>query len=772
MFKIKKVSTKFFLFSSIAVMLSTAVAIFSNTNLFLKALYSLEIKVIKNDVVINASPFEQGIGKLNSDVRFLSSLPEIKRLLNQNSKVDKKSLENTFRSVLKANPDYFQIRLINNNETGKELIRVERSGKEVLIIPEIDTQEKGSEGYFQNTIRKKHGEIFVSRVSLNREKGKIQIPYVPVIRAGIPIYLDHKRISAILVINMDVSKRLKLLRERIKDYRDLFLTNEFGQYILHPDRSKEFGFSFGKKDNLFVDYPFLKKLDTDKYIINKNRIFIKHKLNLNLPGLQNQYFLTESIELNIALKELFLAQRNIWYINISFVLVILLLMAFFSNRMFKRLENIYKFSKDYLLSKRINEELLDLKGEDEISALSNSLKNMANDILTQKKEALNLKNKADKANRVKSAFLANMSHEFRTPLNSIQNFSQTLASDLTGNQKEQAEMILKSSSHLLRLVNEILDVSEVDKERVVLNLEKSSLREPINEVYQNYFHTIEDKGIKFDLSFDSDLDRIYKFDPDKLKRILANILKFSMFETLIGTINIQVELISIDRDRGYHNISILVSDTGKHIEYNVLNRIFKKEENDEENENDDSFLGLKISRRICKIMGGDLKISSLEGIGTKYLVTIPLIPVEFIKNQGSLLEEGTDPSKLRILLVDDNEINQAVIITLLDEIKIPYKTALNGQEALDILLNEKESFEIILMDINMPVMNGIKTTKIIRENYGDNHYIIGITANSFSDNIDEIIKAGANKCMAKPLDKEELLMHIAQVKNKKFDQAS
>ncbi len=387
-------------------------------------------------------------------------------------------------------------------------------------------------------------------------------------------------------------------------------------------------------------------------------------------------------------------------------------------------------------------------------------------IITEKYKQLELlKEEADNANKVKSSFLANMSHEIRTPMNGILSTIQLLQStDTSEEQNKYIKMLKESGDILLRIINDILDISKFELGAFKLNNESFDLKEFLNSIYNDLLISGNSKGLEVSYYLDPSLDCRVIGDKLRLKQILDNLINNAVKFTEEGYISFRITKISSDND--YVKIKIVIKDTGIGIEESFKEKLFSNF-----NQGDISLskkykgtgLGLAISKQLATLMSGNISFESTVGQGSTFLFTCEF-KKSYNKNydtkENNIIKNNLTINSLArnkvILCVEDNLINQEVMESIIKRKGYKYIEAYNGNEALNVLKYNK--IDLILMDVQMPELDGFETTKVIREGEinGKHMPIIAMTAYAMLGDKDKCIKAGMDNYISKPFNIEEL----------------
>ncbi len=388
------------------------------------------------------------------------------------------------------------------------------------------------------------------------------------------------------------------------------------------------------------------------------------------------------------------------------------------------------------------------------------------DITERKKaeaELLKAKKEAESANKAKSSFLANMSHELRTPMNGIIGFINILIEEEKDTDKKEClETIAQSANNLLILLNDILNLSKIESGKTELHKKTINLHEFTNNTHKLFNQQAKHKCLNFTIELNNNLPEIIIADETAIMQILNNLIGNSIKFTRAGYINLAVKQSFLKS--GVECIEFSVTDTGIGINEEKQKRLYEPFEQGEyylTKKYGGTGLGLTIVKQLVDLMSGEIEVHTEIGKGTKFIIKIPFESFEKIQIQPEIKKEKTEFKKnLKILLAEDDEISAKLLKFIAKKENWNLKTVANGKELLEEL--EKDNYDLVLMDIQMPIMDGLEATKIIRQNKKyDGLTIIAISAFAMAEEIVKAIKTGVNGYVVKPLTADSLkeVMH-------------
>jgi len=397
-------------------------------------------------------------------------------------------------------------------------------------------------------------------------------------------------------------------------------------------------------------------------------------------------------------------------------------------------------------------------------------RSMTNSIRQSEHRQRALALQADSANRAKSEFLANMSHEIRTPMTAILGYAELLGEhaqhaerDVDEDRAEAVDAIQRSGKHLMRIINDVLDLSKIESGKLNVDIEPFPILEAVRDVHAALLNGAASKGVGLSVEFATGIpDRIHT-DGYRIRQILLNLIGNAIKFTPSGSVRV---ILDADDER----ICFSVKDTGMGIHPTDIEGLFdpfEQLDSSATRRHEGTGLGLTISRRLARLLGGDITVESQEGNGSTFTLTIPanrLPDAQLVRAlprvnetvQSSRVERGSDSDQLvgHVLLAEDGVDNQKLITRILRKAGLSVDVVENGQEAIDILSHE-HWFDVVLMDMQMPVVDGYSAVRELRRR-GVDVPIVALTAHAMDGARQDCLDAGCDAYATKPIEREKL----------------
>jgi signal transduction histidine kinase/ActR/RegA family two-component response regulator len=376
--------------------------------------------------------------------------------------------------------------------------------------------------------------------------------------------------------------------------------------------------------------------------------------------------------------------------------------------------------------------------------------------------------RAETASRTKSQFLANMSHEIRTPMNGVIGMTELLsATPLDASQREITDTIRSSGQILLAIINDVLDLSTIESGQLALDKTPFALGSVLSQAVKVVSPAATAKGLLLEVSADASIPTHLVGDPLRLGQVLVNLLSNAVKFTDVGRVTVSTRLVPA-AGTAPDAIRIEVRDSGIGIEPERLSRLFQPFEQGDASMSrrfGGTGLGLAISKRLVELMDGRLWGQSQPGVGSTFSLELPLRPADAASMPpGPVAAARPEPkraSPLRLLVAEDNPVNQRVASRMLQKLGYQADLVENGRLAVEAA--ERQAYDVIFMDVQMPELDGLEATRRIKARRGASPWIIALTAHALEDDRKQCLAAGMNDFLSKPVQLNELTAALERV---------
>jgi signal transduction histidine kinase/ActR/RegA family two-component response regulator len=770
-----KLRSQIFLFLFLFGLVPLFAALVINVPLVFERIESLYHKAYLQNLRAGFSDLDQHLARRHETVRLLAKFPEPGMLLSteENSKdsgVDLKSARTGYMAwlnqVLFDQLDVIRVLFINDN--GKTEYWLERDNATGRLEPRTGAAPPQDPEFISAGQKLRPGNVLTGPIIFDRAAGDkapnkfMQLGFVsPIVTmfSSEAVHFEDKR--GVVIVYLDVGGLASA-------YRGIYWAFSDGRYL-------DADGSYAENSSAFKDFPGLQEL------------FAKGELSLwEYKGQQVLWvplFATEKsgplwVGRSVDPSPIVKLRNAIELRVISIVLGLLVVVLMIARLIAVRAERLgHELTEGISRVMEHNEVVrFSWKRPEELHELGENLTRLAETNAEHSKALLDYARELEETNRFKSEFLANVSHELRTPLNSILLLSKMLADgDRNRNSAElakQARVIHDAGTDLKALIDNILDLSRIEAHQMTLMRDNVNLRTVLEGVLELMKPQYAEKGLGLTLEIDPDAPEHVQTDREKLRQILINFLSNAVKFTREGVVTVRLaSCAAIDNDR--FAICLSVIDTGIGIpadKQQVIFEAFKQADGSTSRRFGGTGLGLAISRELASLLGGEIRVESQPGAGATFTLLLPAVMPEdrdvvegrtpSAGGKQDMIAEAVIPEAdyhgARVLLVDDDMRNLLAMIPLLERWGIMVMAAGDGHEALETI-NSGGDFDLVLMDIMMPELDGYEVTRRIRSQPKFAHLpVIALTARAGADDRRCCLEAGANECLVKPVEPRDL----------------
>ncbi len=713
---------------------------------------------------------------------------------NMTSNGYKRELEKTFSSIIQSK-DYQQIRLINL-QTGMEMVRVDGvhgKNKEIHAHVNRELQNKSKEPYVLRGAELVSKELFVSSINLNREHGKIETPWNPTQRYVSAVFEDDQRVGLVVI-----NTRAQSLIDNIVsiDRFTCTLINNEGGIINASDVGLNWGFEFNNYHDADTEMPQAWiALQQDDNVVhwNPEQEVVQAAQRVYLSATQTDEYVGVVVaakEADIFATVSYLLELSVLTVVIAVPLACLFLALLIRHFVSPIVTLTHQVERIHAGDSDVN---IEMKGSDEVGRLGQVFGELIQSLQHQHLESLGLvekiqsfnanleheverrteelqisEKKAQEALTVRGQFLASMSHEIRTPMNAVIGMAQLLQdSSLDVEQQDCVTTLQTSAESLLTIINDVLDFSKMDAGKLELDVHPFDVCALMDEVVNILSFKSKERNNECVIQLPENRRVCVDGDKGRLRQVLINLMTNALKFSEKGRVTLRCLI--LDENDTSIKIRCEVEDNGIGIPESAQSRLFSsfmQVDASTTRQHGGTGLGLAISKQIIELMNGTIGCMSTEGVGSTFFFEVwmpKLTDTEVLEKPGvisGIQESVSMPAEVRILVAEDNLVNQKLIKMMLAKLDYSVEIVENG--ALAVTAAQESRYDFIFMDWQMPVMDGIQATKAIRafemsEHGSQNHaIIIAMTANAMSGDRETCLDAGMDDYIAKPIRKDGL----------------
>ena len=707
----------------------------------------------ENRLEIAQKEFSSSLRAVERDIALLAESPAVINFLLEEESYGKEDLISLFKQYLKTRDEYFQIRLIRESD-GMELVRLEKKDSLILSVAEDSLQEKSTRDYYIEARSLENGELYLSDINLNRERGELSIPYTSTLRAASLLKRDEFSKKVIIVINIDVGQWLKKIAQIAGERDDIFVFKAEGEYIYHKDESKSFAADKNGTTSFTTEvecgsFALLSEAAGRSCTMNGEKVFLSTN-SLSYSGqFKRQIWFANVVKEGVLLGTLEAERKSTLWLGVLLLVIGLNILFILSRRLAKPIRVITDHIDDWKTGEHI--QLEEEKRQDEIGTLARSFAELGERLRIQISTIEKSRRAAEKASEEREQFVANLSHELRTPLNSILGMVTVLANnEPLPKQKAVIQTLEFSAKNLRAMIEDVLDFSRIEAGTIHVKNEPVILEELIRNVILSHKARADSQGLRLDYEIAQVVPERIQSDGLRLFQILNNLISNAVKFTKEGFVHLEVT------SEG-EELLFVVKDSGSGISAEDQEKIFNRFSQSDlaRTEGKGLGLGLSIVKNLVSILNGEMDLLSEEGKGSAFTVKLPY--EEYIEQEVDSVQSPSGEA-IRILYVDDIEINRFTLESLLEGENIELHMASSCAEATKFC--EQNEVDAIVLDLKMPEVDGFQCIPLLRQK--SSAPIIALSANLGDLERSKLSGMEVQYQLEKPLSKDELMKTLGQ----------
>jgi signal transduction histidine kinase/CheY-like chemotaxis protein len=670
------------------------------------------IQLYSQDRLIHASniverSFYSMLKEVENDISFVSKSIALERFENNEDVINSEDLNNLFPTLLGEKPNYFQIRLLDVKNNGKELLKFEKQPNTIIKTLNEKLQFKGDKAYYKKALRVEQ-RFYFSEINLNEDYGKISIPFKPTLRAISKLYDRNGVLKFLIIVNVNLSSFYEDISQINKQEIKNIIVDSLGDYKYHSVFENCFGKQKGTNSNFESSY----NVNLNTFFYSENNTLLSfdeqpHVYHLKKitysEGLNTLYLITIASQKDILIN---VNSINKYSLYVVFIICIILftLICLYAYFFAIKIRGITSAIESYNTQDFSDSYLINIKErKDELGLLARTYLKMKNDIDTNIVKLKNSLKKEKEAVKDKNEFLQNMGHEIRTPLNAILGLVKLLTRNKPSeNQIPIINALERSANNLNGLMHDILDEQLFIQGKIILTPSETDIDKQLKTIVSNYVFDAIKKGLKINLKTSEELKtKKFSFDTLRFEQVVTNLLVNAIKYTSKGQIDIEAKV-------NKEQLFVEVKDTGSGISSENLKKIktrFYRVDNPSTSKEEGFGLGLSIVKQIIDLFRGSLEVHSIPEKGSVFSFSFPIEEVE-IKNDLGSKNDFPYPSHIKgcnVLHIEDDSSSLVMIKNALESIGIKVKQVSSLKEIEQVIQNTY--FDLILTDLMLESEN-------------------------------------------------------------------